>query len=121
MADSKVMSHNEVLSLAEGLKRVGEVKLPFKPSYAISQTKGLIQRRLDAIEAGRVALVKEFAGDADRVPEDKFGEFSKKWGESLTESEPIDLFKFSVKALLESDIKIEPDPLFLLAPILTEE
>lgn len=121
MTEPEVLSHNAVLSLAEGLKRVGEVKLPIKAAYAVAKTKSQIQGRLDAIEAGRVALVKEYAGEADRVPEDKFTEFSEDWAEFLKGEEQINLHKFGIKTLLDADLKIEADTLFLLDAVLTDD
>ena len=117
VANNAKLTNGELLSLAEGLRRIGEVKLPFKVGYAISRTKATIYKRLGVIENDRVEIVRKFAGGTDSVLEENQAAFTEAWNEYHTNIGSVDLFQFPLAWLEKSDATLEPDTIYLINPI----
>jgi len=116
---SKVLdlTNGELLSLAEGLRRIGGEKLPFKVGYAISRTKDALIKRLDAIEQDRVKIVREYAGDTDSVLDENQEAFAEAWKEYLGKVGKVSVFQFPLEWLDNSDTKLASDTIYLIDPL----
>lgn len=116
------VTHADVLNALEGVKRLGSVAMGANAAYAVSRLRTHLKGSVEAIEAGRLALVTAHSTDGNAVDPDKLAAFALAWESFLGEPDPIIPVPLSIASLVKADkseCDVTPDTLTLLGPWLT--
>ena len=123
-----ILSAQELLASAAGLRAIGQRELPARTAYAIVKAKRRAEEALQDLESVRVQLcVKHADKNADGTPVIVDGKyafadvnaFNAEWAVALTE--PVALPGVRSIALSELDgVSVTPDELLALGPFVSE-
>lgn len=119
---SDPVTHGDVLNALEGVKRLGAVAMGASAAYAVARLRTHLKGSVEAIEEGRLALVRAHSSDGKEVDADRLDAFALAWVGFLAETDPIIPVPLSVATLVKADkseCDITPDTLTLLGPWVT--
>lgn len=116
------VTHADVLNALEGVKRLGSVAMGANAAFSVSRLRTHLKGSVEAIEEGRLALVRAHSTDGNAVDADKIDAFALAWESFLGEPDPIIPVPLSVAHLVKADkseCDVTPDTLTLLGPWVT--
>lgn len=122
MVRQVTVTHQHVLNALEAVKRLGSVAMGAHAAYAVARLREHLRGSVEAIEAGRVALVTAHSTDGKEVDPNRIGDFALAWESFLSEPDPIIPVPLSIASLVKADkseCDVTPDTLTLLGPWLT--